>query len=85
MNHYQRLVFVVYSNVVGKQWGDVSFFGGSMAINPFGKFIAKAPIDEEALTIADLEAKEILDARIKYQGLRDRRPNIYEEILEYPK
>ena len=55
-----------------------------LVVKPLELLLSSAPIDEEALTIADLEAKEILEARKRYQGLRDRRPRIYEEILNFP-
>ena len=86
----ENTVFVVYSNAVGKQWGEapgggpVSFFGGAMVIKPSGEFAAKGPVDEEAMTIGTLEAKDLADARAGYPGLRDRRPFVYEEITRFP-
>jgi len=79
----ENTVFIIYSNFVGKQWGHVSFFGGAMVIKPTGEFVAKGPVDEEAMTIAKLEAKALLDARAAYPSLRDRRPWMYTEITRY--
>lgn len=79
-------VFHVFSNVVGTQWGNVTFFGGAMAISPFGAFLAKGKIDEEDLVIAKLEAKDLWDRRSRHRVMRDRRPPVYQDIvsLKYP-
>lgn len=86
----ENTVFVVYSNAVGKQWGEapgggpVSFFGGAMVIKPSGEFVAKGPVGEEAMTVGTLEAKDLFDARADYPALRDRRPFVYKEITRFP-
>jgi len=80
----ENTVFIVYSNFVGKQWGNVSFFGGAMIIKPTGEFEAKGPVDEEAMITARLEAKTLSNARASWPALRDRRPWMYTEITRYP-
>ena len=79
-------VFHVFSNVVGTQWGDVTFFGEAMVISPAGTFLARGKVDEEDLIIAKLEAKELLEWRECFRVIRDRRPSAYQDIIstEYP-
>jgi len=82
----ENSIFHVYSNVVGTQWGDVSFFGGAMIIGPDGTFIEKGPVDKEDMIIATLQAKELYETRRSFPCLRDRRPSAYTELtdLKYP-
>lgn len=80
----ENRLFVVYSNTVGKQGGDATFFGGVHAIGPGGEFIAKGPIDEEHMLVVKLEAKDIVYERFNHPYLRDRRPLIYKEIIQFP-
>jgi len=82
----ENSIFHVYSNVVGTQWGDVSFFGGAMIIGPDGTFVEKGPVDKEDMIIATLQAKELYETRRSFPCLRDRRPSAYTELtdLKYP-
>jgi N-carbamoylputrescine amidase len=82
----ENTVFHVYSNIVGTEWGDISFFGGAMIISPKGTFIEKGPVDKEDMIIATLNAKELFEARRSTPFLRDRRPSAYQELtdLTYP-
>ncbi len=73
-------VYHVYSNAVGTQWGDVSFWGGAMILSPTGNFLAKAKPMEEDLVVADLETKDLIECRKTHSILRDRRPTAYQEI-----
>jgi len=73
-------VFHVYSNAVGTQWGDVSFWGGAMILSPTGEVLAKAKPDEEDLVVAELETKNLIECRKTHAILRDRRPTAYQEL-----
>lgn len=77
-------IFHVYSNAVGRQWGNFSFFGGAHAISPEGVFIAKGSFNEEALIFATLNAKDLFDSRSKFLILRDRRPSAYQDLVKSP-
>jgi N-carbamoylputrescine amidase len=73
-------VYHVYSNVVGTQWGNVTFWGGGMIIGPDGKFLARGRVDEEDLVVATLEARHLIEVRQTHNFLRDRRPSAYQEL-----
>jgi predicted amidohydrolase len=79
-------VFHVYSNVVGTQWGDMTFFGGAMIVSPKGTFLAKGKVDEEDLIVATLEEKDLFECRKGHPFLRDRRPSAYQALVstDYP-
>lgn len=79
-------VFHVYSNFVGTQWGDATFFGGAMIISPRGEFLAKGKVDEEDLIVARLEAKDLFECRRALNKIGDRRPSVYQDIIstKYP-
>lgn len=79
----ENTMFHVYSNIVGTEWGDVSFFGGAMIISPNGTFLEKGPVDEEAMVIATLNASELYDTRRAVPFLRDRRPTAYQELTNF--
>jgi predicted amidohydrolase len=73
-------VFHIYSNVVGTQWGDVTFWGGAMIISPTGAVLAQGKIDEEDLIVATIDVRELLECRKAHCYMRDRRPSAYKEI-----
>jgi predicted amidohydrolase len=79
----ENSVFHMYSNIVGTEWGDVSFFGGAMIIAPDGTFIEKGPVDKEDMIIGTLNAKEIYEVRRSFPCLRDRRPSAYRELIDF--
>ena len=74
------------SNVVGTQWGGLSFFGEAMIASPKGNFLAKGKVDEEDLIVATLDEKDLFDTRKGHPFLRDRRPSAYQPLIstDYP-
>jgi N-carbamoylputrescine amidase len=73
-------VFVAVANRAGTD-GDLNFFGGSFAVEPYGSVIARAPEDEPTLLIADIELDLIEQARRDMPFLRDRRPETYAPVV----
>lgn len=62
--------YYVFVNRVGCEDG-LTFGGGSMVVDPFGRVVAEAPaLDEHVLTVA-LEASTLRRARTAYPLLRD--------------
>jgi NAD+ synthase (glutamine-hydrolysing) len=61
---YARLLstYVLFANRVGFEDG-VNFWGGSLAVDPFGQPVKQAPLFEEHLLIVDVESSEVQRAR----------------------
>lgn len=69
-------VFVVAVNRVGAE-GGIRFFGQSFAADPYGRVIARAPADEEAVLVVELDLDLVERARREWPFLRDRRVDAY--------
>ena len=62
--------WIVHVNRVGCEDG-LTFGGGSMVLDPFGRSTAEAPALDEALLFADLETEVLRRARTAYPLVRD--------------
>jgi NAD+ synthase (glutamine-hydrolysing) len=65
-------VFVAHANRVGFEDG-LNFWGGSTVFDPNGRLIAQGPYHAEALTLAEIDLKEIHRTRARLPLLRDER------------
>jgi len=76
--------FVGAINRVGVEapWNIGEFYGKSYFCNPRGKIIAQASRDKDELIVADLNLDEIRETRNVWQFFRDRRPEMYKEMIE---
>jgi beta-ureidopropionase len=76
--------FVGAINRVGFEppWNIGEFYGKSYFCNPRGKIIAQAGRDSDELVVADLNLDEIQEVRDVWQFYRDRRPEMYKEMVE---
>ncbi len=63
-------VFVVVSQLVGSEGGKV-FPGGSIAVGPDGSVLARGPLFEAGVTVAQLEAADLDRARVASPLLAD--------------
>lgn len=72
-------VFVASVNRVGTE-GDITFWGDSFVVGPFGKYIAKAG-DAEEILIAACDFSRIDKQRRIWPYFRDRRIDTYDGIL----
>jgi len=63
-------VFVVVSQLVGSEGGKV-FPGGSIAVAPDGSILARGPLFEESVTVAQLESAALDRARVASPLLSD--------------
>ena len=77
---FQNQVFVAAVNRVGKE-ATVKFVGGSFAVDPAGKILARAPLGKEKLLLADCELSRIEELRQTRMFLRDRRPEKYRAFI----
>ena len=83
-------VYVASVNRVGHEHGDVrgnrapgvglEFWGGSFIADPFGRVLAQAPHDSEAILIEEVDLKHLEDTRRNWPFLRDRRIDSYPPI-----
>jgi len=64
--------FVVHCNRVGYEDG-LHFWGGSTIYNPDGELLAKAPLQEEALTLCEINLNDLHHTRARLPLLRDER------------
>ncbi|MDR0971119.1 MAG: carbon-nitrogen hydrolase [Bacteroidales bacterium] len=74
-------VHVVSVNRTGRE-GDMQFWGGSFVANPFGTILYKAPHNEEAVEVVEIDTSLTNHYRIHWPFLRDRRIDSYKPILK---
>ncbi|MGK0360934.1 MAG: beta-ureidopropionase [Bradymonadia bacterium] len=77
--------FVGAINRVGTEapWNIGRFYGSSYFADPRGKVLAQASETEDELVIADCDLSQIDEVRKVWQFYRDRRPEAYDELVEY--
>lgn len=67
--------FNVYANRVGGE-GNLRYWGGSHIITPSGRILAKGPLEEEALVVADIDLTMVARERYAYRYVQDERIDI---------
>ncbi|HKQ60952.1 MAG TPA: nitrilase-related carbon-nitrogen hydrolase [Candidatus Polarisedimenticolaceae bacterium] len=73
--------FIVYVNRVGCEDG-LTFGGGSLAVDPFGRVLARAPALEEHLLTVELQQEVLRRSRTAYPLLRDENLELVRRELE---
>lgn len=74
-------LFVVVPNRTGSE-GLIEFYGSSFVVDPYGRVLAQAPRDEEAVLVVDLDLRQRHDWLELFPLLRTRRPDSYAGLLE---
>ncbi len=69
-------LFVVVPNRTGDE-GRIRFYGSSFVVDPYGRVLAEAPRDEEAVLVADLDLDQRRDWLTLFPFLSTRRPDTY--------
>ena len=69
-------LFMVVPNRTGDE-GRISFYGSSFIADPYGRVLAQAPRDAEAVLVADLDLDQRGDWLALFPFLRTRRPDTY--------
>lgn len=77
---FENRMFAVSSNRVGEN-NDVEFFGHSAISDPLGIRLAEA-YDEEALIVGTLERDRLTEERAQMTIFRDRRPDLYSQLVQ---
>ncbi len=81
-------VFVSAVNRVGHETlegvagNGIRFWGGSFVVDPFGRILATAPLDEEAVLVVDCDRGAVERVRRDWPFLRDRRIDAYGVLNE---
>ena len=75
--------FVGAINRVGTEapWNIGEFYGQSYFCDPRGQIIAEGSRDQTELVVADLDLDKIREVRNTWQFFRDRRPDLYGQIV----
>jgi N-carbamoylputrescine amidase len=75
--------FVGAINRVGTEapWNIGEFYGQSYFCDPRGQIIAEGSRDKSELIVADLDLDKIREVRNTWQFFRDRRPDLYDQIV----
>lgn len=76
--------FVGAINRVGFEdpWRIGEFYGTSYFCDPRGQIIAEASRDKDELLVADLNLDKIQEVRTTWQFYRDRRPELYSDLVD---
>ncbi|OBF25540.1 nitrilase-related carbon-nitrogen hydrolase [Mycobacterium sp. ACS4331] len=74
-------LFMVVPNRVGDE-GALNFYGSSFISDPYGRVLAQAPRDEEAVLVADLDLDQRRDWLELFPFLLTRRPDTYGRLTE---
>ncbi|MFV1980571.1 MAG: carbon-nitrogen hydrolase family protein, partial [Rhodothermia bacterium] len=74
---FQNGYFCAMANRVGRE-NRLNFSGGSVVSDPWGRIVAQAPFNEEAILYADVDLEICATSPARKLFLRDRRPEIYE-------
>jgi N-carbamoylputrescine amidase len=69
-------LFIVVPNRIGNE-GRIRFYGSSFIVDPYGRILAQAPRDEEAVLIADLDLDQRRDWLTLFPFFTRRRPDTY--------
>jgi len=72
--------FVAHANRVGYEDG-LHFWGGSTVFDPGGALLAKGPYNQEALTLAEIDLRQIHRTRARLPLLRDERTALVQREL----
>lgn len=73
--------FFAHANRVGFEDG-LNFFGGSTVYDPDGRQIARAPYNDESLTLAEIDLAQLRRTRTRLPLLRDENPKMVERELK---
>ena len=78
-------VFIGANNRVGleKPWEFGEFYGSSYFVDPRGQIVAQGSDNKDEIVVADLDLEVIREVRDGWQFFRDRRPEMYDEIVDF--
>ena len=74
-------LFIVVPNRFGNE-GLLSFYGSSFVVDPFGRVLAEAPRDREAVLVVDIDISQRRDWLTLFPFYATRRPDTYQSLAE---
>ena len=74
-------LFIVVPNRFGNE-GLLSFYGSSFIVDPFGRVLAEAPQDREAVLVVDIDISQRRDWLTLFPFYATRRPDTYQSLGE---
>jgi N-carbamoylputrescine amidase len=80
-NAFANNVFVFRVNRVGKE-EDISFYGRSFCVDPWGELVSELVGSKEAIVLADVNPKEREAASETWGFLRHRKPGEYGDLVK---
>jgi len=80
-NAFANNLFVFRVNRVGHE-GELSFYGRSFCIDPWGEMISELAGSKDAIVLADIDLKERAAAAETWGFLRQRRPGEYGDLVQ---
>ena len=77
-------VFIGAVNRIGTEapWNIGNFYGSSYIVNPRGQIEAQASPDQDELLIHEIDLEMVREIRNNWQFFRDRRPELYDPLIE---
>lgn len=75
-NAIANATFMVVPNRIGTE-GELTFYGSSFIVDPYGRVLARAPRDEAAVLVADLDLDQRHDWLELFPFNTTRRPDAY--------
>jgi len=78
---YENGLFIVGPNRLGDE-GASHFYGSSVIVNPFGDIVTAGDDVNESVVYAEIDLDQVAEARRRLTYLRDRRPEIYRNLVE---
>lgn len=78
---FENGIYMAPCNKVGQE-DNWLFSGESMVVDPTGTILHKASGTEEEVFVVELRKEVLVDARVTYPMLRDRRPHAYRALVE---
>ena len=73
--------FMIVPNRYGNE-GEITFYGSSFICDPYGRILVRAPRDESAVLVADLDLDLRRDWLTLFPFNRTRRPDTYASLVE---
>ena len=74
-------IFIMRVNRVGKE-SHQEFYGRSFCANPFGDLVGSRAGSEDAILFSNINLDEVRETREIWTFLKDRRPDVYGELLQ---
>jgi len=75
----ENTAFIAYSNIVGTQ-ENIVFWGGGQVYGPKGNLIARGKYLKEGVVTAEVDFRDLEEARASRPTLRDTRAEVFSEI-----